>query len=194
MEGRGEHLDKVTINKRLRKMLHFSAQDLASNREGNMSQTQYIYLHRLWVSRSRAFLLVIGFCLVMGLISWMTYTGPRQWFAVGLFGLVALGLFYLWLGQRNDFHADLRSQVVRSVKGKARLTVTRGRTRHYCTLEIGDKSFDFLQTGQDEMFIDGVTYRIYYTPLTEIILSAESIDDRITYTNEYDSNKTHLFN
>jgi hypothetical protein len=158
--------------------LTFTERDLRSNREGELSDSQHERLRRergAYLSRSA---LVLSISPVAGIYA-IAEAGRLLHTPVPLLLLVALALggyaLYVWLRLRR-LGGDLRSGYAASVEGVAQRSTAHDPTRgqHRYTLTIGDTRFEVSKRVYDA-FEDDQRYRVYYTPNTRTLLSAERV-------------------
>jgi hypothetical protein len=156
--------------------LSFTERDLRSNQEGELSDSQVERLRRersAYLGRSA---IVLSISPVAGIYA-VAEAGRLLHSAVPLLLLVALALgcyaLYVWLRLRR-LDGDLRSGYAAYVEGAARRSTSHDPTRgqHRYTLTVGDLRFEVSKRVYDA-FEDDQRYRVYYTPNTQTLLSAE---------------------
>jgi hypothetical protein len=139
----------------------FYEDDLEANQAGYISKEQY----RLLYSRRNSWFVGIIILLWVLAILWF---GWRNTFLIVMF---LGGLFYS-ITKLIRIHRDLRSREAISVEGRIALDVN-GRL---FTLTLGHMQFNLDKTAF-LAFKNGDPYRIFYTPYSKQILSAEWLRD-----------------
>lgn len=171
---------------RLMTAVNFTADDLASNRMGQVTDRQVQSLIRgAWAEAAFPALMGLAFGTAM-LAVILTGNEPALSIIFSGLGIMLMILILLlfsaagWLLWTNL--AEVKSlntvgagekEAVKSVEGKGKRSYIGGRkTSWYC--HIGDKSFVISGLAY-QVFIDGKFYRAYYTASTEHLLSIEPV-------------------
>jgi len=160
---------------RLAEALAFTAEDLAANRAGRLSQRQAEWLRR---QERRAGRIVILFTLGMAAvpaIALIIFALGRNMPMIGMsvFLLVGLPLLGYWVAdnERRKWRRDRETGVAASVYGQV---TAGGQPPRYLRIE----NLQFALTPKKlAAFEMGAAYSIYYTPRTRVILSAERPPD-----------------
>lgn len=172
--------------------LEFTAEDLAANRDGVLSDAQREALRR----KRRSFLLegfgtfgvfgLVGLGLTVSLAAMFSQNGePLLGFLlIGVF--VTLGFFVFWKptrdtirqarGRWRDFEADLNKRGIGQVSGPVRLEIMRrGR---YSSFRLFIAGYEFVVSSETLLaFKNGEPYHVYFTAHTLILLAAEPAND-----------------
>jgi hypothetical protein len=171
---------------RLMATVNFTAEDLARNRMGQVSDRQVQSLTRgAWAAAAFPALIGLAFgigMLAVGLTSKepvrsIVFSGVGMMFTTLMLLLFSVAGWLLWtnLAQVKALHmvgAD-EQRKVKSVEGQGRRSYIGGRRTSWLC-HIGDKSFAISGLAY-RIFIDGEFYRAYYTASTEHLLSIEPV-------------------
>lgn len=142
--------------------LGFTEEDLADNQQGKMSIDQ-----RLRCSARRHWWLAGGiFCVVGFLIVW--FGGGRLAVVLMLFAFFGFICFL----NAYRFYTDATKGMASTVEGRVNLLIN---GRRYSVV-VENMKFDLKQKAF-LAFKNGDPYRVYYTPKTKVLLSAEWLRD-----------------
>jgi len=161
--------------------LKFSEDDLRANQEGYMTKRQRKRLNA--IQRQRAILIILAILTEVVLAVVMTSgqdltsctqcSNPTLGLTI-LMVAVLVFIAYFWF-ERRKTKQDLYKGEVAVVEGEARYRRaigSGGRRAMYRSLFINQNKFRVLRWALSA-FEHGDTYRVYYTPRSKIILSAE---------------------
>ena len=159
------------MSKILARVLNFTADELAQNQQGQLSDKQRKSLRKRMIFRSFGF----GFILLKGsILSIGVIRNAVDFFtsilAAPVVLLTLISFYGLWTTIRDTW-SDLRQGSAASVTGVADIRKSyRGR---YTYLKIGTLTFmlEYL------VFHAETRYQIFYAPATKVILSAIRLDD-----------------
>ena len=169
---------------RLMQTVNFSADDLASNRMGQVTDRQVQSLKRqAWAVAGRtAFLgLVLGAVMLVAGLTVKDQTLSIAFSGAGLIAAPVMIALAGWELRRHLAEVEALQTVgtaqqgkVMSVEGNGRRVLGSGRTGHRWHCRIGDMSFN-ISLPAYLVFIDDEIYRAYYTPSTNTLLSIEPV-------------------
>lgn len=165
-------------------VLPFTAEELAANRDGYMTQSQReairkeMYPHPLVAAVGIFLIGIVGYAAICALLIWEGVSGTELflWFGgtIGITGgIVMLGAMVQTTLQRRATRKDLYKGIVQAACGPAQLTISPGRTHTY-KLSIDGTSF-WVPPQVLLAFHNGQPYCIYYAPHLKKILSAEEL-------------------
>jgi hypothetical protein len=165
-----QHLNIIEIQQALASAIPFTPDDLAANR-----------VHKMTTRQQRRLLLRIGgdflaclwvLAIFAALLIEMSRTGI-QWIYFVVLGILlfALARTILHISQCVQ---DTYTDEVLSITGQVRFKWFQGKPPRHAIC-IQDKQF-FVRRAVWKLFPPGVHYRIYYTPRSKIMLSAELTD------------------
>lgn len=156
--------DSAYINQRLREAFNFSDDDLAVNRQGQLTNQQLLHL----IKRS-AYRLIIA-SVVVTIILTVQYRLTGILFSLAYYLL----LFFVLLPWRA--YVQRRVEMVTGLLTKEihRSGDPREGNIYYLFVEglrfsVEDTAFEY--------FIEDRTYRIFYTPLGKLVVAAELVDE-----------------
>lgn len=160
---------------RLASAFAFTAEDLAVNRTGRLSQRQLEALQR---RERRASVIVLLFTVGMAIVpaialSAFALAGNLPMVGLSVFLLVGLPMLGYWVAdsERRRWHRDRTGNVAASIYGPVWPVRAPGRMDR-SRIRIENLEFA-VSPEQLAAFQPGATYSIYYTPRTRMILSAE---------------------
>jgi hypothetical protein len=148
----------------LMEALHFTQDELKLNQEGYMSERQYNVLYERRTSWLIGVLL-LG-CLLIILFVAISFNFPHV--------VVGIGVFYCgqkWL----MFNSDLSQRRSLSIEGRISLDIGGNKGQNY-TLMVENEQFS-VNKNVLLAFKNGDPYRIFYTPYSKHLLSAEWLRD-----------------
>lgn len=160
----------------LMQALKFTEADLQANREGRLSEAQVERLKTKEITDANVALaalvlmvvvipLVCGCSLIAALVSGSTFgEDPQEILALCFLGTVAAILIMSGAVGSDDYLRDINEPRVKVIEGPVSL---RGGFVHISGLRLLPTGYAF------DAFEKGVHYRIYYTPHSKILLSAE---------------------
>lgn len=165
---------------RLTEALGFGAEELAANREGYMTKRQRVMLSQgrgLWRWLYIAILILTPIAFMV--IIWDGYRigdTPSSRFGIICFAslLASISFVYAYLKWRNLNH-DLLKGNVESIEGNARLESYRARDGMKYFVKLGNNKFKIGRNAFQE-FTNDQKYRVYYSPHSRKIISAEEIN------------------
>jgi len=153
---------KQKPSERLMNVLGFSKGDLECNQQGKMSANQ----RSAYLNKRKWYLLGSGLCILGFMIVWF---GGRE-LSVFLVGFV-IGIFVCGMNAYR-FYSDGINGVVASSEGRIDMTINGRRF----SIAVEGQQFDLRQKAF-LAFKNGDPYRLYYTPRTKQLLSAEWLRD-----------------
>jgi DNA-binding CsgD family transcriptional regulator len=169
-------------NNQRMKQINLTPQDLAANKQEQLSPRQSAILRRqrlVWIGGTAAILLIIlGFTAVLILKAFNPAFANQGQLVIAL----ALGPFWLWLLRHNpaqwrQVNRDIRDGRIAHLTGKAEPTLGMGiglfRTLQY-HLHINDQSFR-VSPEIYRQFEPGQTYRVYHSPGAKVFLGALTV-------------------
>ncbi|MDZ4769465.1 MAG: hypothetical protein SGJ24_10075 [Chloroflexota bacterium] len=157
--------------------LKFTADDLARNRAGRLSDSQTARLQMTW--RLMRTVVIVGL-LAVGLFATVFLyfggeTGNLSLTIVGV-GLTLLNAAIMGVGANRylRIQRDLREGVVGVLEGTLRHTIRINRSAKTYILDVGGER---LVVPRDlfNAFEEGAPYRLYRAPYTKILFSAERV-------------------
>ena len=159
----------------LRDTFHFSDEDLAANRNGQMGEQQHYWFVDSFLRRTFIFL---GITVCLGYLSFTSLRDNSfSGIAIVTIGPLLLGLAFI-IGivftVRNSWRmlVDAVSRRVDVISGTGRISIRRqGRATLY-SLDIENLSFDISQKAT-QAIIDDKYYSVYYAPHSKVILAVE---------------------
>jgi hypothetical protein len=160
---------------RLMNALSFTAGDLEVNKQGLLTEAQQGVLDRKRAVLVRNFLV---YCLfVLGVVSLFflaqkTLDSLKITVGVG-FGVVLLGLFSPILFKWQKIGLDMREGIVHSVEGQVRLDI-QPVFRGGAIMSLSVNGVEF-RIPKEVLFAfqDHEPYKLYYVPLSKVLVSAE---------------------
>jgi hypothetical protein len=159
-------------------VLGFTADDLAANRDGKISDSQKVYLRSYRLLQARAYFVFGLFLLLIAAVPGLRYFRSTVRDGYDLLGAVvffafALLLIGLGVNRWRRVQKDIQNGVVNNANGTARLHIKRAGRGHYeYKLRVEGQEFD-LSKDTIAAFTEGQSYRVYYTPLSKVVLSSE---------------------
>jgi len=165
-------------NNPLMTALDFTADDLDSNQHGTISERQRTVVRRKGIHQARSLLLWGVYAGVMAVL--YVFIGPDKtsspvlsWAITIAFAIGALGYLGSAFSRWQTIKAELRDGVVQSVEGSVALE-KKMRGGGFRRLRIGDIIFD-ISRAESLAFVDAGQYRVYHTPRSKILMSAEAL-------------------
>ena len=162
------NVSHAELKSRAMQIFLFDDNDLTLNRDGSLSDKQkkrFIY-----ATRTATITLLLSGLLLSALLIW-SWKKPLDEFpwiipVLMITAFIIIAIYIYWLGSRV-----YRSGVVESVVG----TVTFNKWPNEAFMQVDDESFR-LTAKFREVFISGITYKIYYSPSDNTIISTEIIE------------------
>lgn len=147
----------------LRRALNFTDEDLAANRQGKMTNSQLLHL----IQRTTVFFVAISVGMIVFFVQ--AFRSDSSWQILGYYVVLFL-VMIPWLG--------LVGRRVKVVEGKlVRYIKPSGDPREPATHHLKVKEIEFF-VSEDifNCFANGLTYRIFYTPIGKLVVAAERLD------------------
>ncbi len=172
------HSRSIKVDSMLAEALKFTHDDLSANRDGYMTKEQRKRLRLIGLSQylpSAVGSIVFGAAFILCLLLLLARLRDNTLLILSAF----FGFGSLWLAgyayvQRRKFKADLEKGDVVEAAGQINLNIFGLSNR--VSFSIGIEKQRFRVTRQILLvFKNGEPYRIYYTPNTKTLLSAEQI-------------------
>lgn len=172
------------LNERVKQAFSLTEDDIAANREGHLSATQSEYLTQpeRYEGKSGAgcgafvLILIVGFFLFASIQS---DTSTKK-ILNGLGQTIILmlcsgsGIALLGLSMMGSLKDDIRNKRVVAVEGVIECRSHYQKGEHHYRVSVGRASFA-VPKHIYEAFTDGETYRLYYLPLSEVLIAAEHL-------------------
>lgn len=171
--------DQPTVDPALARALKFTQSDLDANRAGHMTSAQAETVRAKGkdsVMRFRIGVIVLGFFLIVFTVMALLVELRGAYFAAG----VALLIVPMIVIGRSavrfeaELASELKSRTVSSVTGAVRHPRYPQEGRYMFHIE--GRAFKHLTLGEFQAFTGGARYRVYYSPHSGVILSAEPDD------------------
>ncbi len=151
-------------NRELRRALEFTEDDLAANRQGHLTRPQLLHLIRRTVGH---FLLIS----VLMTVFLFVYSGFRLFWPIVGYYVVLFLVMKPWLGFLGRSVKVVEGKLSKYEKSSddPRESVT-----HYIEVmglefSVPDYVFNY--------FVDGLDYRIFYTPVGKLLVAAERMEN-----------------
>ncbi|MBI9043221.1 MAG: hypothetical protein JEZ06_01975 [Anaerolineaceae bacterium] len=186
---------RLSLKKTLMQVIGFGQEDLDHNQSGDLAAGQWLQLPR---NLFRVFLFSFGL-FILGTLTIFAYqvvfpTAEQQTFWSVLFGpmipgfIVGVILFGIWLYYWFAILVDVWNGKVKTEEGRGRRVLNenisnKGGNKLTYYYQIGDERFRVSKQAYNAM-IDGIKYRLYFTPLTRVMVSIEPIDSPLRVEKE----------
>ncbi len=170
-----EKLKILSLETDLMTALNFTEADLDANRDGQLSEEQYVSLQSKRTYWRYGVIGITGFAVILSAAGIRMLPGydyaPANivmLFCLLFGGIQFLTAFYYWMRYRA-VTSDLRDQTVAAAQGIAMLeSLGFGKM----TVRVGDRTF-MMKDKAGLAFKNGDPYCLYYAPHSKILLSAE---------------------
>lgn len=169
----------------LMRIFDFTADDLAANRDGTLSQQQALYLHKLINREILFYLIPIGAVLIIGWfiaikladVAPPTYDKPS---IILVFGVIPTAIFLTMLAYRKwQIVSDTRGMHVEVTQGVTKSWAVKNfgyaevnGKRFYLGLKIDRQLADYLRTLPKES-----QFRVYFVPRSKRVISMEPVTE-----------------
>jgi hypothetical protein len=173
--------DTMIYDERLARALNFTEEDLAANRERQMTVMQIAKLHEHMKSETRwglfgtVFIPAVIFFLGISISVERGYTDFCSGFFYLFAILVAIGVFSLTMSTRRQYLKELNEKQVKSVQGRAHSWRTRSNDS-VLWIYTDNESLGFhLNKDASHEFERDEYYRVYFIETGHFLLSVERV-------------------